>query len=164
VPQLIYSLIAFLKTDSSIGLKTKDFDILNGWMVMPVLDAKCKFSCESVLSYEAKKKDLNRIAIDIVEHSLLRKGKNRTSVARRLDFWPLISCERLAPYLIRRCASGHRSGRRWKTRLRLGNWRDFSTESAESCPCCHSNVNDLAHALFSYSAFGVNECYNSVSQ
>jgi len=99
VPQLIYSLIAFLKTDSSIGLKTKDFDILNGWMVMPVLDAKCKFSCESVLSYEAKKKELNRIAVDIAEHSFVRERKNHTSVARWLDFW----YERSASYLVRRC-------------------------------------------------------------
>ena len=86
---------------------------------------------------------------------------------RWLDSWPLISSERLAPYLIRRCASGHRSGRRWKTRLRLGNWRDFSTESAEFCPCCNSKVNDIAHALFSCSAFGVNErvtFFDSVSQ
>jgi len=43
----------------------------------------------------------------------------------------------------------------------------IETESAELCPCCHSNVNDIAHALFSCSAFGVNDrvsFYNSVSQ
>mmetsp|Transcript_11162 Transcript_11162/g.15359 ORF Transcript_11162/g.15359 Transcript_11162/m.15359 type:complete len:98 (+) Transcript_11162:97-390(+) len=93
---------------------------------MSTLAAKYKFSCESVVSHEVKKKELNRIAQEIVEHSLLRERKIRSSVARWLDSWPLISSERLAPYLIRRCASGHRSGRRWKTRLRLGNWRDFS--------------------------------------
>ena len=104
---------------------------------------------QSVAGKTGRKQQLRAVGIACLGNEVKRAAVSGSTAQRWVSRWPVRGYDgAMADYLARRCPLGWREGRRFKTRLRSGAWRQWLSEGRDVCPCCGALENTAEHAVF----------------